>query len=417
MEATRGLQDSLRQARSEYEALRARSAGAPSSTARMIAPPAASIRHTQASLRTGELLVEYFVTDERLMTFVVSPSAFKLIEQPIHADSLGARVGLARELMGSPESDDGARKVLSLLHTALIAPVMASGMVKDIRTLVVVPHGLLTYLPFAALVDPASNRFLVEDVAVLVSPSAAVFATLRAADRPASARGGVTLSVYALAPFTRTLPGSLAELRGVKAAVPGMRDMTGDAATKRALRRVLQEDAIVHVASHAAMNPGNPLFSRIELAGGDRLSSADDGRVEVREILGLDVRSPLVFLSGCETALGSGWTMHVEDRKDFTSMAHAWLVAGARNVVATLWRIDDAAAAEFTGHFYRALPSSTVPEALAVAQRAMIKDSRLRRPYLWAAYQAVGDGRAPLNSASTLPESRSAKSTMVSVSR
>ena len=112
----------------------------------------------------------------------------------------------------------------------------------------------------------------------------------------------------------------------------------------------------------------------------------------------VDVRSPLVFLSGCETALGSGWTMHVEDRKDFTSMAHAWLVAGARNVVATLWRIDDAAAAEFTGHFYRALPSSTVPEALAVAQRAMIKDSRLRRPYLWAAYQAVGDGRAPLNS-------------------
>lgn len=77
---------------------------------------------------------------------------------------------------------------------------------------------------------------------------------------------------------------------------------------------------------------------------------------------------------------------------DFTSIAQAWLIAGARNVVATLWRIDDAAAAEFSRRFYAALPVASVPEAMAIAQRAMIRDPKLRRPYLWAPYQAVGEG-------------------------
>ena len=99
-----------------------------------------------------------------------------------------------------------------------------------------------------------------------------------------------------------------------------------------------------------------------------------------------------MFLSGCETALGAGGFTPFDTGEDFTTMGQALLYAGARNVVATLWRIDDAAAAEFAIRFYEVLKSSSAADALATAQREMIADPRLRNPYLWAAYQVSGTG-------------------------
>jgi CHAT domain-containing protein len=80
--------------------------------------------------------------------------------------------------------------------------------------------------------------------------------------------------------------------------------------------------------------------------------------------------------------------------EDYMTLAQAFLFAGARNVVATLWRIDDRGAAEFAAHFYRALASEAPPDALATAQRALVRDSRYGAPYYWAAYTVSGSGSA-----------------------
>ena len=93
----------------------------------------------------------------------------------------------------------------------------------------------------------------------------------------------------------------------------------------------------------------------------------------------------------CQSVLDTG--------EDFTTMGQALLYAGARNVVATLWRIDDNAAAEFAGRFYDVLTSRSAADALATAQRAMIGDPELRSPYLWAAYQVSGNGGQTFNPA------------------
>lgn len=408
---TRSLQDSLRTARSAYEALRARLPGITGS-ARIIAPRPAAITSVQATLQPDELLVEYFATANRLLVFAITQHAFTLIERPVHADSLAGRVALARALIGDRTADDAARPVLSALYRELIAPIVARGLLRNINTMVIVPHGLLTYLPFSALSNPANGRYLIEDVAILVAPSAAVLTAVRSgrrANQRDTPDGGSR--AYALAPFSKTLPGSLAEVQSMRAAIPSAHHFIDGAASEAQLRRLVRDGAIVHVASHAVMNPGNPLFSRIVLAAGSGGVADDDGRLEVHEILGLEVNSPLVFLSGCETAVGSAWTTRFEGRVDFTSISHAWLVAGARSVIATLWRIDDLGAAELTSRFYQALERGggavSVAEALAQAQRAMIRDPRLRRPYLWAGYQVVGDGRS---------DQRRAKNARLSVS-
>jgi CHAT domain-containing protein len=112
----------------------------------------------------------------------------------------------------------------------------------------------------------------------------------------------------------------------------------------------------------------------------------------MHELLRLTVNSPLVFLSGCETGLGGAWSTPFETGEDFTTVGQALLLAGAANVVATLWRIDDAGASVFAGRFYEAARRMPPAEALAEAQRAMIVDSRYANPYYWAAYDVSGTG-------------------------
>src|SRR5262249_2790592 len=109
---------------------------------------------------------------------------------------------------------------------------------------------------------------------------------------------------------------------------------------------------------------------------------------EVHELLAYRVAAPLVFLSGCETALGGAWSTRFDTGEDYTTIAQTLLYSGAKNVVATLWRIDDAGAAAFATRFYRSLG----PDGVAQAQRAMLADPRYKSPYYWAAYEATGSG-------------------------
>jgi CHAT domain-containing protein len=135
------------------------------------------------------------------------------------------------------------------------------------------------------------------------------------------------------------------------------------------------------------------MFSRIELARGEG-GSTDDGRLEVHELLELRIHAPLVFLSGCETGVGAAWSTEFVRGDDYATLAQAFLYAGARSVMATLWRIGDAGAAALTERFYAGLDQRAVPEALAAAQRGLIGDPRYGDPYYWAAFQVTGDGLA-----------------------
>ena len=106
----------------------------------------------------------------------------------------------------------------------------------------------------------------------------------------------------------------------------------------------------------------------------------------------MEVKSRLVYLSGCETALGAAAPTSSRSDEDYATLAQAFLFAGARNVVATLWRIDDRGASEFAARFYQALRSASPADALAQAQRALIHDARYSAPYYWAAYTVSGAG-------------------------
>jgi CHAT domain-containing protein len=307
-------------------------------------------------------------------------------------EDLARRVRLARDLLGAPSGGSRSHDaVLEGLHALLVAPVERAGLIRGVERLILVSHSVLAYLPFAALRQKDGGRYLMEDYSLLHLPSAASLAVLRGAGREAPG-GGPDRRATAFAPFPGSLPGSLREARTFRHAVPSAATISGRTATEQRLRRALAGGGTVHIASHGVMNPRNPMFSRIELAAGQG-DGEDDGRLEVHELLAMRIQSPLVFLSGCETGVGSAWSTQFARGEDYTTLAQAFLYAGAGSVIATLWRIGDEGAAAFVESFYAQAATRAPAQALASAQREIMKDPRFGSPYYWAAYQVFGAGR------------------------
>jgi CHAT domain-containing protein len=349
--------------------------------ARRMAPKTADISPAERAsairphLGSNEALLMYVVSDDRLHTFVMRRDRLQHFGQDISADAVAARVRLVRDLVG--RSDPGVDRVLEGLDRLLIAPARDAGLLRGIARLVIVPHGALTYLPFGALRDSTSGRYQVQEYSLAILPSATAMLGLR--QRRASGRNGLPGTV--LAPAPERLPASRAEAEAFRRTVAGSKALIGPVATASATRRALESDKLVHIAGHAAMNPINPLYSRIELA---------DGFLEVRELVGLNIQSRLVYLSACETAMGGRWGTSYQAGEDYATLGQALLMAGAESAVATLWRIDDQAAAILAEAFYRHLRSVPPMEALARAQRDLLARSELARPYFWAGHVLVG---------------------------
>ncbi|HET9709431.1 MAG TPA: CHAT domain-containing protein, partial [Gemmatimonadales bacterium] len=124
-----------------------------------------------------------------------------------------------------------------------------------------------------------------------------------------------------------------------------------------------------------------------ELAPGEE----QDGRLEVHEVFGLHLDADLVVLSACQTGLASGALADVPPGDDWVGLTRAFLHAGARRVVATLWPVDDWATAALMERFYQGYAGGAEPgRALAEAQRALLAQPATRDPFYWAGFTAVG---------------------------
>jgi len=204
------------------------------------------------------------------------------------------------------------------------------------------------------------------------------------------ATGADTIMDFRLfAPLADSLPGTGREVRAIARMVRAAEVRIGHAADEAAVRRALESGALVHIASHGTLDAMNPMFSMMQLRRPRSPAGAEaglDGRLEAHELMGLRTRSPLVFLSGCETGLGTG-AVSVLGGGEEGSLAQAFLYAGAQAVVATLWRVDDRDAANLAGRFYRYLAELGPAEALALAQR---EAARQNESFTWAAYTVSG---------------------------
>lgn len=230
----------------------------------------------------------------------------------------------------------------------------------DAPAMLVAPDGVLGQLSFAGL--RRRGRYVVEDTAVQLVPSASAWLTLQEQPSP-KARGPAVV----VADPRENLPHAAAEGRQV-AAKHDATFFVGASAHARALMRA-REASLLHVAAHAGMGP---LGAWLELA---------DRRLSPGDIVDLGLRPGLTVLAGCATAAREGTEL-------WGSLATAFLVSGSRSVVASLVSVSDEAASALLRLFYQRQGAQAPTLALAQAQREAIKQGW--PPSRWTPFVVMG---------------------------
>ncbi len=199
-------------------------------------------------------------------------------------------------------------------------------------------------------------------------------------------------------PFER-LPHSLAEAQRILALAPAPGNVlaAGFEADRDTLieffagdRGDAAEYAVLHFATHALVHPDHPELSGLVLSLVDREGRPQNGFLRAFEISRLRLAADLVVLSACESGIGTDLR-----GEGMASLARSFFHAGARRVIATLWRVSDEKTATLMERFYRVYLAEGRPPAAALraAQLAAMGERATREPYYWAGFVLQGDWR------------------------
>lgn len=187
-------------------------------------------------------------------------------------------------------------------------------------------------------------------------------------------------------PFTRE---EAAAILSVVSPDQAMKSLDFQASREMALSKKLNQYRIIHFATHGLFNSQRPELTGLFFSLINERGEEQNGLVGLDEVYNLDLRSDLVVLSACETALGK------EIRGEgLVGLTRGFMYAGSKRVLASLWRVNDVATAELMKRFYQGMfgdrrlsPSA----ALRQAQVSMWREKRWQQPYYWAAFVLQGE--------------------------
>ena len=330
----------------------------------LVSVQAPVISELQKNLSADENLVEFYGDSSQMFAFLVNRKGVGAVR--LDSANLDSKVQSFRDALSDPQQQDYAYYSRQL-YNQLIRP-LAPGI--HGRNLIIVAHGALHYLPFAALND--GSRYLVDRYAISVLPSASVMPYLKGRSRAAE-------KLLALGNPTLDLPGTQQEVRAIGRYLDGSTVLLRQQATETRVKAEAGHYRLLHFASHGVFDPDAPLQSGIMLAK----DNSNDGFLSVDELYGLSLDADIVTLSACETALGK--TGNGDDIIGFT---RGFLYSGARTIVSSLWKVDDRATSELMSAFYRNMQKQGSKNALRQAQLQVRKS--YPHPYYWASFQMVG---------------------------
>jgi CHAT domain-containing protein len=339
-------------------------------------------------------LVEFAVLHEAVITFVLtregSELALRVHENKIEDQSLRAEVeALRKQIVGR---DPGYRKAAAKLYARLLGAAEAD--LQGKKTIVVIPDDVLWRVPFPALIT-SRGRHLIEEKTIFYANSLAVlWEETQRARAPRAER-------LLLAMGNPTAAGEFAALPNAEKEAQALGKLYGHASTRVYVGAEAREDRfksdasrfrIVHLATHGLLNDANPLYSYVLLSHG---TDKEDGLLEAREILNLDLHADLVILSACQTAEG-----RISSGEGMIGMSWALQVAGSSAALVTQWSVDSESTTELMTGFHRRLRSRMQPNgdlsgkasALRDAAIDLMKSPQFRHPFYWSAFALVGAG-------------------------
>jgi CHAT domain-containing protein len=240
-------------------------------------------------------------------------------------------------------------------------------------------------VPFAALTDQ-NGKFLIQQVALSVSPSAAVWLREQTIRRAQPNRVAGLFAPVLVDPALPPLPASSQEIAAILARFPASKDLmfSGSEATRRQLRVIAPKADILHLSTHGDFPELYAVDQHAVLLSRD---GGDDGRLSAGDIRTLDLSHTwLVVLVIC-----NGGLYNVGPSDEPYGLVPAFLVAGATDVLGTLWPIEDEFGRRFVAQFYRHLNGEGSAQALRKTMMSFIDDGELIRR--WSGLVIVGPGR------------------------
>ncbi len=349
-----------------------------------------SVEDLHHLLGQQEAFIEFFCTSSRVFAFVVNPNGEWFVQCLGDATSLRSIVRLAlfqisnyhnrRSSGGAAEGKWPAlANHLQKLYEALLLPLLPS---VQADTLTIAPHGFLHSVPFSALGSeshPVASRYVVRRT---LSASAYLLGTTMAESSTPGDNGDANghrvlpHSALVLGVPDERAPLIDGEVRTVARMFPGSLLRVGAEASLSTLRDEGRRARVIHIASHGLFRSDNPMFSAIRLG---------DGNLNLFELQEMDLPAELVTLSGCSTGVHA-----VVGGDELIGLSRGFFQAGARNLIATLWDVNDASTARFMEHLYSALNRGGSPGA-AVRDASNQLREEFPHPYHWAAFSLMAN--------------------------
>ena len=325
----------------------------------------------KALVGADETLVEYYYQGKVLYAFILDRE--RLLVVRLDASELAAQVQILRKALEELNSP-AWKTISSRLYQRLWQPL--EGQITS-KSVIVVAHGALHYLPFSALQDD-EGKFLIDRYGVRFLPSASVLKYLR----PVMQKSDAPLLVFGnpdLGDPRLDLAFAEGEARLVGGMISGSRVMLRKDASETNFKKTGSVFTRIHFATHGKFQADDPLSSGLYLAK----DADNDGVLTVGELYSMALNADLVTLSACETGIGK-----VDNGDDVVGLSRGFLYAGSRSIVASLWSVDDQATAALMQAFYKNLSTMNKREALRQAQ-IRARES-FPHPFYWAAFQLTG---------------------------
>jgi len=368
------------------------------------------LAQVQKALMPDETLLEYVLAEPNSFCIAVSRTQATLRALPMGRKTIDRAVQrYVDDIRAKRPGTEEAKE----LYGSLLQPIseMSAG-----KRLVIVPDGILNLLPFDALQN-SDGQYLLKSTVISYVPSATVLNVLRRTanpqrpPRPLLAVGDVAyenqggagprigapdtlgrrfargfadfagVRLYDL-PQTRTEVENIGRIVGKSAEI-----LLGSTATESTFKKEpLNEFRVLHLAVHGFADPQYPERSALVLGADPK--SREDGLLQVREIKRLRLNAELTTLSACDSGVGK-----LQGEEGVSDLAEAFLAAGSKTVVASLWSADDTFASGLMERFYQRLAvGESTSSALRGAKLDMLtKYGEQVSPFYWAAFVAIGD--------------------------
>jgi len=375
----------------------------------------ASLSEVQEVLKPDEVLLEYVLDDPTSFCVVISQKRAYIRVLPAGRKEIE---NLSQRFVGEIRTKGTGAELSKRLYAILVKPIPEAA---TVPRLIIAPDAILNLLPFEALRD-AQGEYLLKSRVISYVPSGTILNTLRHEQKqkpapkpllavgdveyenqggsgrrippPASIRGRIERGIADLSGISlQDLPETRAEVEEIGKIVGSDAVMLlGKDATETGFKKQpLDEFRILHLAVHGFADTQYPERSALVL--GVDPQSGDDGLLQVREIIRLRLNAELTTLSACDSGVGK-----LQGQEGISNLVEAFLVAGSKSVVASLWSADDTFASALMEQFYRRLAQGEdTSSALRNAKLDLLtKYGDQVSPFYWAAFIAVGETSTPI---------------------